>query len=185
MLPAAEQPPESVPPQKRASGAEIAPLVPHDGAAAEADRAAWLAGLRVGSVIFCEHTGRVGVIWALIAYVGHPTRGLRYREYWEDNHFDGNIRHRSAIVDLGRIRRPSAEEAARATVWEAERAEREAEEARRRRRSERKKSCKKQAKVAFPLGAACGLLVLLIGYFNGCGACENDAACDRLFGECV
>ena len=44
---------------------------------------------------------------------------------------------------------------------------------------------KKQAKVAVAFGVACGLLVLLIGYFNGCGACENDAACDGLFGECV
>ena len=30
------------------------------------------------------------------------------------------------------------------------------------------------------------VLVLLVAYFNGgCGACENDAACDGLFGECV
>ena len=30
------------------------------------------------------------------------------------------------------------------------------------------------------------LLVLLVAYFNGgCGACENDAACAGMFGECV
>ena len=48
--------------------------------------------------------------------------------------------------------------------------------------------CKELTKVVAPLGAACGLLVLLmlISYFNGCGACENDAACNGLlFGDCV
>ena len=42
-----------------------------------------------------------------------------------------------------------------------------------------------QTRVVVALGAACALLVLLISYFNGCGACKNDAACDGLFGECV
>eukprot|EP01043_Picozoa_sp_COSAG02_P001888 COSAG02_NODE_42_length_46522_cov_109.704478_1_plen_471_part_00 len=118
---AAEHPPESVPPQKRASGAEIAPLVDAADAAI-----------------------------------------------------------------LRRAERAVAEAKAEAEAREArEASEAEAREAREAWRRE----CAQKAKSAAQLlsvGVAITIVVLPIAYLSvGCGACENDAECDGLLGDCV
>jgi hypothetical protein len=59
------------------------------------------------------------------------------------------------------------------------------ERAARRKASAGPRSPWKQTKVVVTLGVFCGLVDLLISYFNGCGACENDVACDGLFEECI
>ena len=76
------------------------------------------------------------------------------------------------------VRPRAAQEAAQAA---ADRKTRAAQET----RQQCQTPCKKQTKVVVALGAACGPLAVLLSYFNGCGACENGAACDGLFGECV
>jgi hypothetical protein len=59
--------------------------------------------------------------------------------------------------------------------------EAEAEQAR-----EAAEACKVRIRLLLCAGATTTLLVLLISYFSsGCGACENEAACDGLIGECV
>eukprot|EP01043_Picozoa_sp_COSAG02_P029442 COSAG02_NODE_1832_length_10723_cov_13.708020_7_plen_444_part_00 len=111
---AAEHPPESVPPQKRASGAEIAPLVDAADAAI-----------------------------------------------------------------LRRAERAVAEA-------EAEAEAREAREAWRRECAQKAKSAAQLLSIGVAITIMITIVVLPIAYLSvGCGACENDAECDGLLGECV
>jgi hypothetical protein len=245
---AEQQPPESVPPQKRASGAEIAPLAAHDmrrdGAAAEpAEEPAARAEREVEEADELLRKWRllrpdprafsltvqpvIGGEEAAITLKGVTSNmsvsALHYRVQTEMESHPHPDRQQLFVLDgdkgplhdetlpigaygvvsgvtlnlamrdeaaaaarrlaRGKVRaaQEAAEEAAMEAVNEAARQARAAKKARKRCWT----AFLTRTMVVVALGVACGLLVLLIGYFNGCGACENDAACDGLFGVCV
>eukprot|EP01045_Picozoa_sp_COSAG04_P019408 COSAG04_NODE_1880_length_5315_cov_3.233704_3_plen_348_part_00 len=84
---------------------------------------------------------------------------------------------REARVEVRAARAAAQARAVQEAEWEA------------RRREAWWRECAYQAKWAAKLLSAsvvAVLVIMIIAYFDiGCGACENDAACDGLFGECV
>eukprot|EP01043_Picozoa_sp_COSAG02_P005743 COSAG02_NODE_157_length_32999_cov_31.863647_27_plen_596_part_00 len=239
---AAEHPLESVPPQRRASGAEIAPLVDGaDGAAEPTDEDAekraehevaeaeelmrqWERGkcdeapfdLTVMSMIGGKDAAFTleGVSSKLSVAQLHKRIALEMeskphpdqQRLFIVNGGKGPLSDETlpigaygvvagvtlhlAMCDgqaaaarrLLRVRVRAAQAAARART--AEEAEREAER-REKRREERRRKTKWAAKL-LSASVVVVLVVMIIAYFHsGCGACENDAACDGLFGECV
>jgi hypothetical protein len=92
---------------------------------------------------------------------------------------------REAATKAHREAREVATKAHREELQAKRLAERNAELNAEKRRVRCEKSCFELMVYMSPF-AVIAFLVLLVAYFvSGCGACENDAACNGMFGECV
>ena len=92
---------------------------------------------------------------------------------------------REAATKAHREAREAATKARREELEAKRLAERNAELNAEKRRGRCKKNCFWWMFYMSPF-AVIAFLVLLVAYFvSGCGACENDAACNGMFGECV
>ena len=49
----------------------------------------------------------------------------------------------------------------------------------------RDRACKKLSELVVALVLLGAVCILIMYYISGCGACENDATCRGLFGECI